>query len=279
MTRRSGCLTAPVHLQGGKHDHFPRRRPRQGSVRRHPARRAQAVRARQRRGREVAGIRPAVHDPALGRRDRRPVRRVHDGRRPRATAFRRTSTSRRTRSSTSSTARSRSGWTTRPTTTARPRSTTGDFAFVPADIVHAFQIHNTTKVFGVGHRRLRALLPRDRSEDRRDRAAGRLRPGLLGDARRRARSTGRSSCPSSSSATDRMPSILEIDFAQPAGFRPLSLDLRTPGCRRACPSSCSCTAGGGCAAAARCSRRESPMPSRSTASSQQGSPSPRASTG
>ena len=25
-----------------------------------------------------------------------------------------------------------------------------------------------------------------------------------------------------------MPSILEIDFAQPAGFRPLSLDLRTP---------------------------------------------------
>lgn len=26
-----------------------------------------------------------------------------------------------------------------------------------------------------------------------------------------------------------MPSILEIDYAQPAGFRPLSLDLRTPG--------------------------------------------------
>ena len=28
--------------------------------------------------------------------------------------------------------------------------TTGDFAFIPANIVHAFQIHNTTKVFGVG---------------------------------------------------------------------------------------------------------------------------------
>lgn len=27
---------------------------------------------------------------------------------------------------------------------------TGDFAFVPAKIVHAFQIHNTTKVFGCG---------------------------------------------------------------------------------------------------------------------------------
>jgi len=25
-----------------------------------------------------------------------------------------------------------------------------------------------------------------------------------------------------------MPSILEVDFAQPEGFRPLSLDLRTP---------------------------------------------------
>jgi quercetin 2,3-dioxygenase len=28
--------------------------------------------------------------------------------------------------------------------------TTGDFAYIPANIVHAFQIHNTTKVFGVG---------------------------------------------------------------------------------------------------------------------------------
>ena len=28
--------------------------------------------------------------------------------------------------------------------------TTGDFAFIPANVVHAFQIHNTTKVFGVG---------------------------------------------------------------------------------------------------------------------------------
>ncbi|MFE1646711.1 quercetin 2,3-dioxygenase [Microbacterium sp. P01] len=27
---------------------------------------------------------------------------------------------------------------------------TGDFAFVPAGIVHAFQIHNSTKVFGTG---------------------------------------------------------------------------------------------------------------------------------
>jgi acetyl esterase/lipase len=30
-----------------------------------------------------------------------------------------------------------------------------------------------------------------------------------------------------------VPSILEIDFAQPAGFRPLSLDLRTPSAARA----------------------------------------------
>jgi len=27
---------------------------------------------------------------------------------------------------------------------------TGDFAFIPADVVHAFQIHDRTKVFGVG---------------------------------------------------------------------------------------------------------------------------------
>jgi len=27
---------------------------------------------------------------------------------------------------------------------------TGDFAFIPADVVHAFQIQSTTKVFGVG---------------------------------------------------------------------------------------------------------------------------------
>ena len=45
--------------------------------------------------------------------------------------------------------------------------TTGDFAFIPANIVHAFQIHNTTKVFGVGTRRVRAVLPRDGPEDRR----------------------------------------------------------------------------------------------------------------
>src|SRR6478609_4890446 len=33
---------------------------------------------------------------------------------------------------------------------SRTTLVTGDFAYVPANIVHAFQIHNTTKVFGVG---------------------------------------------------------------------------------------------------------------------------------
>lgn len=33
---------------------------------------------------------------------------------------------------------------------SRTTLVTGDFAYVPANIVHAFQIHNSTKVFGVG---------------------------------------------------------------------------------------------------------------------------------
>ena len=131
--------------------------------------------------------------------------------------------------------------------------TTGDFAYVPAGIVHAFKIENTTTVFGAGTAGFERFFHAIGQKTDATEPQGVYVPDFSRDARR-----GREVLDAVHARVPvprlTVPSILEIDFAQPAGFRPLSLDLRTPEMPRAPPSSCSCTAAGGCAAAARSSR-------------------------